>query len=112
MLSNSSNRSAPSRKHNLEMFCSAVSCGLISSRYRGTPPVTARTLNFSYADARSCCSCQNRLQLGSDSSFSTSRREMRPTKAVLLRMLSSIQEDTEPQSTRINCGFLLKYRSH
>src|ERR1041385_1575533 len=82
------------------MLCSALWLGSISSRYRGTPPVTERILSFSLAVAR--FPRQKALHSGNASGSSERLREHRPTNPGLARMLRSIHDDTEPQSTTIS----------
>src|SRR5580658_577156 len=90
----------PGLKHNLSMFCSAVWDGSTSSRYFGTPPVTERTLSFS--EAATFFPLQNMLQAGSASGGRCRFQEQRPAKPVLFRMFACIQEETDPQRTRIS----------
>ena len=101
-------KSGPSGvKHILLTFSDAERAGLISSRYRGTPPVTDKTSSKSRVCKSTRRSPQNRAQRLSGSSLRTMSLEKRPPNVALSRRFSLIHADTEPQtaSIRLSCGF-------
>src|SRR3990167_1980622 len=109
MCSNSSTNIPPFLKQRADIFSSAFKTGFISSRYRGTPPVTDNNLNFSYAEILLNLSPQNRPQSFSGNSSKVRVNDTLPKNPVLLKMFSSTQALADPQMIKIKCEFFLNF---
>ena len=94
------------------MLSSADRSGRISSRYFGTPPVTASKSSFSRTESRAPAAPQSFAQSLGGISRNTKSRESRPTNPVPDRMFSEIHADTDPHKTTTSRGWRRKSRSH
>ena len=100
------------RKQSLLMFSTAVSDGSISSRYRGTPPVTERTSMTSRGAIRAAFCPQNFRHSDGGSSLTTMSSERRPSYALFSTISSRIQLETLPHNTNTSPLCFLKRSFH